>query len=450
VTDDQDPIPAARELTIDEAVSLAIGCQQRAQLTEAAAIYDALLEMAPDHPLVLHYAGVLAHQQGRTGDAIRLIERSLTLDSGRADWHCNLGKVFRDTGRIDDAIAAYERALALDSAHANTHNNLGVLLRSTGKAAEAEASYRKAIAIDPTHIEAHHNLGNLLVARRRAKEAVVCYDHVLALNPTHREARRLLALACCSIGAFDKAAAIYRQWLEEDPSDPVARYMLAACSGQGVPARAPDDYVERVFDNFAPSFDQKLARLSYRAPQLVAALLTDAGVPAAGALDILDAGCGTGLCGPLLAPFAGRLIGVDLSQGMLTKAATRRVYHELVKGELTDYLRRSINRFDAIASADTLIYFGGLDEVIQAAAAALRPGGWLVFTLEEAPAGASTKDYTIAHHGRFQHAREYVERVLTDARLEWYIVCAELRMESGLPVAGFAVRALKPYGDRHA
>ena len=36
---------------------------------------------------------------------------------------------------------------------------------------------------------------------------------------------------------------------------------------------------------------------------------------------MLDAGCGTGLCGPLLKPFAGRLDGVDLSPRMLAKAA---------------------------------------------------------------------------------------------------------------------------------
>ena len=35
---------------------------------------------------------------------------------------------------------------------------------------------------------------------------------------------------------------------------------------------------------------------------------------------VLDAGCGTGLCGPLLRPYAKRLVGVDLSSGMLERA----------------------------------------------------------------------------------------------------------------------------------
>ena len=111
--------------------------------------------------------------------------------------------------------------------------------------------------------------------------------------------------------------------------------MLAACSGRDVPARASDAFVEKTFDSFAASFDSKLASLAYRAPALVAEMLAHCGVNASRSLDVLDAGCGTGLCGPFLAPYARRLVGVDLSQGMLAKARARNAYDELAKSELT-------------------------------------------------------------------------------------------------------------------
>src|SRR5919199_1010982 len=133
--------------------------------------------------------------------------------------------------------------------------------------------------------------------------------------------------------------------------------MLAACSGSDVPGRASDAFVERIFDNFAASFDSKLAKLSYRAPALVAAMLEHVAPTPSRSLDVLDAGCGTGLCGPLVAPYARRLVGVDLSEGMLTRARERRVYDELVKGELTAYLAGCAETFDVIVSADTLVYF---------------------------------------------------------------------------------------------
>jgi len=64
-----------RELTLDEAVSFAILLQKNEQFVEARELYRRVLETAPDHPRALHYAGVLAHQQGRNDEAFALIER---------------------------------------------------------------------------------------------------------------------------------------------------------------------------------------------------------------------------------------------------------------------------------------------------------------------------------------------------------------------------------------
>src|SRR3954452_16373462 len=175
--------------------------------------------------------------------------------------------------------------------------------------------------------------------------------------------------------------------------------MLAACSGRDVPSRASDAFIEATFDSFAASFDSKLAKLLYRAPALVARMLSDSAGEAQASLDVLDAGCGTGLCGPLVAPYARRLIGVDLSERMLAQARARNVYNELVKGELTAYLCASSMAFDAIVSADTLVYFGPLAEVAAASANALRPGGKLIFTVEELT-GGSGDGYSIGPSGR--------------------------------------------------
>lgn len=377
---------------------------------------------------------MLAHQRGNAAEAVALIERSLELEPERADWHSNLGIVLQDRLRLEDATAAYRRAIALDPSHANAHSNLGVVLRATGELAEAEAAYRNAIRIDSEHADAYHNLGVLLNAQRRSHEAARCFSKVITLRPKDPEARRLLALAHCTLGEVDKAVEIFEEWLEDDPGDPIAQHMLAACSGRDVPPRASDAFVEKTFDSFAASFDSKLAKLSYRAPALVAEMLE----PSEG-LDILDAGCGTGLCGALLAPHARRLVGVDLSERMLSQARERDVYDELVKRELTAYLADFTDAFDAIVSADTLVYFGPLEAVFAAAAGALRPGGRLIFTVEER-VGAG---YSLGPSGRYQHARDYVDAALKQAGLSSEIVSAELRLEAGEPVAGLVVRGTK-------
>ena len=433
-----------RPVSLDEAIAIAIQLQQNDQWVAAGEIYRSVLEVAPDHPAAVHYSGVLAHQEGRSEQAVALIQRSLELEPRRADWHSNLAIVLRDRLQLDEAIAACQRAIALDTDHANAHNNLGVLLRAQGRLVEAEAAYRAAIRASPEHSDAYTNLGILLTAQKRTHEAVACFCKVITLRPKHPEARRQLALAHCLLGEVDKAVGIFEEWLTEEPDHPIALHMMAACSGRDVPARASDAYIERTFDSFAGSFDVKLANLLYRAPALVAGMLGDSDVDASKQLDVLDAGCGTGLCGPLVAPHARRLIGVDLSARMLDQARARNVYDELVQRELTAYLRDCPGAFDAIVSADTLVYFGPLQDVVMAAADALRPGGRLIFTVEELIADETGAGYSISPHGRYSHARQYVERVLADANLRPEIVPAELRLEAGDPVQGLVVRATKP------
>lgn len=437
----EQPERVTRDIHLDEAVPLAIELQKRGQLTDAEEVYRRYLEIRPDDPEGLHYSGVLAQQQGRSEEAVALIERSLALRPDLADWHSNLGIVLKAQGRIDEAVAAYRRAIALDPDHANAQNNLGVLLRTQDKLEEAEEAYRAAVRANPKHLEAWHNLGTLLAASKRLKEAITCYCTVTTLCPDHPAARRSLAIAHAHLGEMDKATAIYREWLEEEPDNPVARHMLAACSGLAVPPRAGDDYIETVFDVFAETFEAKLQRLSYRAPAIVRAMLEDAGLTPTGSLDVLDAGCGTGMCAPLIAPYARRLTGVDLSAGMLARAQEKNLYDELAKHELTEYLRGRREAYDVIVSADTLVYFGPLEEVAAAAAQALRPDGWLVFTVEDAADADLEAGFELGPDGRYRHKRGYVERVLAEVGLSPEIASAELRMELGEPVAGLAVRA---------
>jgi predicted TPR repeat methyltransferase len=436
--------PTDRAVSLDEAVSIAIRLQQNEQWVAAGAIYRRILEVVPDYPDAVHYSGVLAHQEGRSDDALRLIERSLELQPNRADWHSNLAIVLRDRLELDAAIAACRRAIALDPVHANAHNNLGVLLRAQGKVVEAEAAYRAAIGADDRHSDAYTNLGILLNGQHRTPEAVACFCRLITLRPKHPEARRLLALAHCTLGEVDQAVGVLEEWLGEEPDHPVARHLLAACSGRDVPTRASDAFIEMTFDSFAGSFDAKLATLLYRAPALVAAMLAGSELTAAKRLDLLDAGCGTGLCGPLIAPYARRLVGVDLSARMLAQAEARHVYDELVKGELTAYLRGCTAAFDAIVSADTLVYFGSLADVVAAAANALGAAGQFIFTVEEWSDARAEAEYLLSPHGRYRHTRQYLDRVLTEAGFRADIVSAELRLEAGSPVPGLVVRATKP------
>ena len=93
-----------------------------------------------------------------------------------------------------------------------------------------------------------------------------------------------------------------------------------------------------------------------------------ADVPEPDVMTILDEASADTLacrvCGALVAPYARRLLGVDLSAKMIAHAQERKVYDSLVKSELTTYLRDVRAAYDVIVSADTLVYFGPLEDVI--------------------------------------------------------------------------------------
>lgn len=417
----------------------AIRRQRAGDLQAAEASYLARLRSRADDPDALHFLGVLRHQQQRSEEAIALITQALEIAPHYVDAWNNLGNVHKQSGHLERAEQAYRRALALDPAHAGAWNNLGVVLAATRRAGKAVDALQEAIRLQPKMVDAYFNLGGAYRSCGTLRHAIGAYCRVLELQPEHARAHEMLGRMLYLAGEHAAAASIFRSWAEVDRDNPVPTHMLAACSGENVPPRASDAYVRATFDAFADSFDEMLLqRLDYHAPELLGAALADV-LGGGGAHDVLDAGCGTGLCGVLLRPHARVLVGVDLSPRMLAKARTRGVYDELVEAELGAFLGTHRARFDVVASADTFCYFGDLRAVIDATAVALRPGGWLGFTVERSDEG---DDYRINPHGRYSHARDYVVRLLEAADFGTIDVTgAVLRREAGLPVNGWVVRA---------
>jgi predicted TPR repeat methyltransferase len=413
---------------------------QKGEIDRAEAAYRAILRSSPLDVNALHYLGVLCHQQGHSDQAIDLIGRAVALAPRYVDAWSNLGNVYKEAGCGEDAEAAYRRALALKPEHSAAWNNLGVILRARGAVADALRAFATAAGCSPDFADAYFNLGNALRDAGRLDDAVAAYRHTVTLDRRHTTAHHRLGYTLHMKGEHEAAAEVFRSWLAVEPDNPVPAHMLAASSGSDVPERASDSYVRQIFDGFAATFDDILLhRLHYHAPQRLMDVLALLLAAPTATLDVLDAGCGTGLCGPLLRPYARTLHGVDLSSGMLRRAHTRGTYDQLTEDEITRFLARHPNAFDVVASADTLCYFGDLTGVLCAARESLRPGGWLAFTLER---GHEDETYRLQPHGRYRHGCAYVQNILSSARFDSIDAQpAVLRRELGADVQGFVLRA---------
>ena len=459
---------------------------QRGQTNEAAALIERALAMDPSDASSWSNLGNALRQVGRIQDAVAACRRAVSLEPRRAEAHNNLGNALRDDDVLEEAEAAFERALCLaptlfaaasNLAHlrarrgatpteviervdralglassarprdlADLHNLRGNTSRRLGHASEAIESYRAAIAIEPTFAEALLNLGRTLAQELSLAEAVEPLSRGLALRPSEHAVYPQLALVLRRLGREDEAASVYRAWHEAVPDDPVAAHLAASSariSEQTAPSRASAAYVRREFDGFARSFDQVLVeRLGYRGPELVGEALARAGLTAGAALDVLDAGCGTGLGAAQLRPLARKLVGVDLSREMLREAASRG-YDELVEGDLIEHAAGAKGTFDVVTATEVLLYFGDLEAPLGALASTLREGGRLVLTVEAAP--DEVERWTLGPSGRYAHARDYLRAALDGSGLTLEALDGVvLRRELGADVRGWLATARRP------
>jgi predicted TPR repeat methyltransferase len=398
----------------------------------------------PNDAEALRDLALMRHRQGESLSALHLLRRSIELEPAYADAYVSLGHIHRQLGSVAHAAQAYRKAIELRPDHAEAVQNLTPVQEELERLERSAATHRRALEQDPANID--HLLALASACRRldRAEEERAALEKALAIRPEPDDFIRLATLLR-GMGRTDEAAAVYEAWLRADPDSAVAKHMLAACTGSEAVSRAPEEFVTQEFDHFAESFDEVLRKLEYRAPALLASALRRVDGEPRGELDVLDAGCGTGLLAQHLRPYARRLVGVDLSPKMLEKAAARALYDELIPGELTSYLGLSPQTFDIVAASDTLCYFGELHAVLAAAGASLRPGGILLFTLEHAKEDAVSAGYRLHPDGRYMHTEQYVRGVLGGAGFEvMEIEKAVLRREGEAYVEGLVVTARQP------
>lgn len=255
-------IPAQGNISKTE-IQRAAQLQQQGRLTEAEAIYGAILRATPGHFDALHLMGVLRHQQGRPAEAAQLLERALAHHPKVAPALSNYGVVLQALGRHAEALAAYDRALAvapdyhealanrgialkelhrLDEAltsldraltfkadFVDALNNRGLVLAALRRDAEAIAAFDQAIAVSPRFAEAHHNRGVSLGRLNRHADAIASFEVAIAIKPDYVDALNNYGNGLARLARYAEAATIFERVLALKPDHPFAFGALAYC-----------------------------------------------------------------------------------------------------------------------------------------------------------------------------------------------------------------------------
>jgi tetratricopeptide (TPR) repeat protein len=251
-------------------------------LAEAAACYQACLELAPNHADALHLLGVLETARGRPARGAELLARAIALNGKNPALHNNLGSALSALGRLDEAVASFGRAIALRPDYAEAHANLGLALKRLDQPEAALARLDRAVARHPGSAEAWCNRGSVLIALERLDEALASLDRAVALRPGYAAAHANQGSALYRLHRPAEALASFERARALNPNDPdvlanlaaalcdLARFEAALDCADRALALRPDHagahanraraltYLARL-DEAAPSYDRALA-----------------------------------------------------------------------------------------------------------------------------------------------------------------------------------------------
>ena len=387
-----------------------------------------------------HTGGLLAlaAQRMAAGDmaeALQLYHKVLNLDANSVEAILGLADIYLARGETDKAENYYTKSFDIRRDIAGAHLNYGILLYRQKRFSEALEEYRAAAVLAPETPEISYNLAQILKETGDYEEALGLMFNAHQRAPERREfsANIMETLTMLAGENAELALKIAENWQKLEPDNIFSKRILAGISGMNA---TPDDdkaYAEQLFDLFAETYDETMARLE---PKIISEFKRLHGDIHGRALDL---GCGTGLAADALKNDGNVFYGVDISDAMLAAARQKGRYEKLIKSDIAAYLKKNppAGKFDIVLAFDVFCYFGALEE-----SAGLLKGAETWFSTEAAD-DSETQDFFLAAGGRYKHKKSYVLKTLAAAgfaRIEAFPLT--LRRENGQDVPGFLFKAL--------
>jgi predicted TPR repeat methyltransferase len=382
-------------------------------LDEAITHYESILAAQPDFTdALVNYASALL-MQNNDKEALKTFYRALDIDSEHYEANYNLGCALLQQQALNPALEHFIKALGKKPTP-EAYYNIGVIYSYQDRHGDAISYLKKAIEFDPLYFAAYNNLGTVYLKIEELNKAIENFSAALKIQPYNEE----------------------------------IAYILSALRQEKTPDRAPKNYVEHLFDQYAPSFDKHLLEhLKYETPKVLHEAVMTQIRDNLHLRKVLDLGCGTGLAGALFKDLASPLIGVDLSSQMIATLQEKTLYDELIVGDLEDALRDHKNN-ELIIASDVLPYIGDLSPLFHAVQQALTPDGLFAFTIEIAP--PDIRSYSLQTSIRYAHSPRYIEQLAAQNQLTLLSQSKiTLRLQRNQPLFGLLYILRKGASEAH-
>lgn len=375
------------------------------------------LRLAPNNAESYNNLGSLYYTQGQISTAIPLFEKAIRLNPNSWEAHYNLANSYIRSEMVIQGIEHYTTVLTLNPQHGNAKLNLAMAYVSINNYSAALPYLIEAANNNPQHAELQGHLAEAYLDLGKSNEAILQYKKALALEPTRAEWQHNLAVLYLRDKQLELAKQHFADSIKLQPDNPTAQHMLQALEAK-TSNTAPTGYVSELFDQYASYYNEHVKnKLNYQVPQLLRQAISKFVTEHTKAQNILDLGCGTGMCGIYFRDLADFIVGVDISAAMLHQAKLLGAYDGLCRCDIQQVIP-GYNRpvFDLVLAADVLVYIGNLNNIFHNVIGTLRPKGRFAFTIEDLI--SNNEDYKLQTTGRFAHNLNYILQLCADLNLQ--------------------------------
>ena len=367
-------------------------------------------------------------------EAIEIFLNCIALTPENSEAQHRLGIAYFHLKQFEKAKKQFEIVLIMDHKQSEVNQYLANTLIELRDPDKAMTYYFRQLEIKP-EFETFYNVGVLLMMKERLKEALIYFEQALTIKPDDLSLFLNMGMIFLKQSEIEKAITIYQKANAFKQNDPEIQHILSALKKDQTPSRAPTEFISHLFNQYAPYYDHHLtAGLKYTVPEKIVSTVKLI-EPTLDQWNIIDLGCGTGLCGVLFKPYSKKLVGVDLSENMLSIARNKNCYDELILADGVNALT-SFFEIDLIIAADVFTYMGDLRAIFLRAHDCLSKEGLFIFTVEK----THDQDFVLQETIRYAHSKKYLETLSADthftiAQIDNII----LREQKNKPVEGYLV-----------
>jgi tetratricopeptide (TPR) repeat protein len=246
---------------VDAYYERALSHKRKKDLESELKEYNAVINYFPRNAGFYNRRGNLFHNRGDQDRAIADYSEAIRLSPDSLGFRANRAVAFESKGANEQALGDYNELIRLDPGRVDSW-----LVRANFKSRihqydSAVADCSEAIRLDPRSKLAYHNRGMCLCEAGRMDEGLEDLARAIQIDPKYGVAYKHISekylyqyinIRISDEAGFDKAIAVYTEWIRNDPNSAEAFELRAAAYGEraywdnGYRDKAIADYSEAI------------------------------------------------------------------------------------------------------------------------------------------------------------------------------------------------------------